>query len=139
MAFVLYSLDQRAHDLVLAFRDTGALKQVYKMRTTVAYGLERFWGEHLRLNGDESRYWKTTWDNLAEILLLSGIALPNDDVSNRSTTAIQAMAEQLWSDERLPRQQRQVALAVLVQLCDAMVWWTQRYKTAGDDLETNED
>jgi hypothetical protein len=35
------------------------------------------------------------------------------------------MAEQLW---QLSHEDQQIALAVLTQLCDCLVWWTQRYK-----------
>ncbi|MBE9033132.1 hypothetical protein IQ266_25675 [filamentous cyanobacterium LEGE 11480] len=128
MALGMYGLDQIAHDLVLEFRDTDALNQVHKMRTTAVYGLERFWGEHLRLNGHDSRLWKNTWEQLAEILAESGIKLPNDDVSSGRTDVIQGMATKLWDSNHFPKEQRQVALAVLIQLCDCMIWWRQRYK-----------
>ena len=52
-------------------RDEKSLNQSYKMRMAVAYGLERFWGEHLRLQAKEpekSQYWKDTWDALVGIL-----------------------------------------------------------------------
>jgi len=35
------------------------------------------------------------------------------------------MSEKLWNMK--PQDQR-VAMAVLTQLCDCIVWWTQRYK-----------
>jgi hypothetical protein len=39
------------------------------------------------------------------------------------------MADGLWRfSEEHPDDQR-VALAVLTQLCDCLVWWTQRYKS----------
>lgn len=136
MALTLYNLDQKAHDLVLEFRDTGALKQVFKMRSTAVYGLERFWGEPLRLNGHEQRYWRKTWDVLQEIVALAGVALPNSSTNNPTTAQIRTITEELWNAEKV--EQRQVSLAVLVQLCDAMVWWTQRYKTANDDLNTDD-
>ena len=44
-----YNLDKIAHDLVLNHCDKGAHNQAYKMRTAASYGLERFWGEQLRL------------------------------------------------------------------------------------------
>ncbi|MEH2337881.1 hypothetical protein [Nostoc sp.] len=55
MAWNSYGLDQEAQKLVLAakLRDQTSLKQSYKMRMAVAYGLERFWGEHLRLQKNE--------------------------------------------------------------------------------------
>jgi hypothetical protein len=126
MALQLYKLDQEAHELVSKYsQHKDALNQAYKMRMTVVYGLERFWGEHLRLQGVKADYWKDTWDKLAEIILATGIELPTD-----SNTDIRETANELWS---LPIEQRKVTLAVLTQLCDCMVWWTQRYKPVRND------
>lgn len=128
MGWEPYNLDQIAHDLVFNHRNQGdgnkdVLGQVYKMRTTVAYGLERFWGEQLRLNGKEAEYWKATWDKLEEIMGIAGITIPNHADRN------QQIAE-LWLDSKEKRDDRKVTLAVLTQLCDCMIWWTQRYKKA---------
>ncbi|MBW4507989.1 MAG: hypothetical protein KME64_15970 [Scytonematopsis contorta HA4267-MV1] len=130
MAWESYNLDQYAHDLVIKYRNKkDALNQAYKMRSTVAYGLERFWGEHLRLwdrEIDKANYWKDTWNALAEIMSYAGVQIPNDDIeSGKDTEAIKNMADKLWSFDV---KQRKVAIAVLTQLCDCMVWWTQRYK-----------
>jgi hypothetical protein len=133
-----YRLDQFAHDLVVKYRDKkdgkiSVLNQTHKMRMTVAYGLERFWGEHLRLDGNKAEYWKDTWKSLEEILSLAGIKLPNDNItSDRDTAAIGTMADKLW---KFDIQQRKVALAVLTQLCDCMVWWTQRYKLSTGEAD----
>jgi len=128
MAWESYSLDQIAHDLVFArkdfkSKDENVLSQVYKMRTTVAYGLERFWGETLRLSGKEAEYWKATWNKLVEIMAKAGIEIPNHDDPAQQIT-------ELWLDSKEKRDDRKVALAVLTQLCDCMIWWTQRYKKA---------
>jgi len=162
MTLQTYGLDQIAQKLVLlvpqsayeankaevVYRTQDVLREAYKMRTTVAYGLERFWGEHLRLgaNTDEGRYWKDVWDALAEDLLKpAGIELPNDDVvvtpvpkdtskdvKNRiekeNSRQICEMADKLWQFAQQEPHNQRVALAVLTQLCDCMVWWTQRYK-----------
>lgn len=121
MGWEPYKLDKEAHDLVCARKTKkDVLGQVYKMRTTVAYGLERFWGEQLRLEGEEADYWKSTWDKLVEIMKLAEIEIPNK--SDRSE-----QISELW---KFPIDDRKVALAVLTQLCDCMVWWTQRYKKA---------
>ncbi|MGB5970519.1 MAG: hypothetical protein WBG70_19555 [Spirulinaceae cyanobacterium] len=127
MAWQSYSLDQEAHDLALKYReDKDAAKEAHKMRMTVAYGLERFWGEHLRLEGSsKGDYWQDTWQALHDILALAGINLPNDEVSSNDTEAIEAMAAKIWA---FPTNHSKVALAILTQLCDSMVWWTQRYK-----------
>lgn len=132
MVLKSFYLDRKAHDLVLKYRDKkdrnnkSVIKESHKMRVTVSYGLERFWGEQIRLQGsEEGNYWKETWNKLAEILQKSGIQLPNDSVDRNSTQQIQQMADKLW---KFDPQQSKIALAVLTQLCDCMVWWTQRYK-----------
>ncbi|MFP4134821.1 MAG: hypothetical protein ACOCZG_02540 [Halothece sp.] len=130
MGWQTYGLDQEAQKLVLNAiqRDKDSLNQAYKMRMAVAYGLERFWGEHLRLQGREqakSDYWKETWDTLVDIMSRGGITLPNDQVNSSNASSIRQMSEQLW---RLDIEAQRVSLAVLTQLCDALIWWTQRYK-----------
>jgi hypothetical protein len=122
MAWEPYNLDKIAHDLVFARRNNKDLfNQVYKMRTTIAYGLERFWGEKLRLEGEESQYWDETWIKLKEIMENAGIEVPNH-------SDITQQVEALWLDSTEKREDRKVILAVLTQLCDCMIWWTQRYK-----------
>jgi hypothetical protein len=39
------------------------------------------------------------------------------------------MSAKLWS---IPLEDQRVAVAVLTQLCDCLVWWTQRYKGKTD-------
>jgi hypothetical protein len=114
-------------------RNAQSLNQAYKMRMAVAYGLERFWGEHLRLQSKEpekSQFWKETWDTLAIVLTKAGMTLPNDPVSASNTSQIQAMSRKLWE---LTIEEQRIAIAVLTQLCDCIVWWTQRYKTREED------
>ncbi|MEM9815294.1 MAG: hypothetical protein AAF827_02610 [Cyanobacteria bacterium P01_D01_bin.6] len=125
-----YDLDRKAQELVLKARDRDrdSLNQSYKMRMATPYGLERFWGEHLRLKGKEkskSQYWQETWEALVEMMANAGIKIPNDRVNPEDTSTIQAMSEKLW---KIDLQDQRVALAVLTQLCDCIVWWTQRYK-----------
>lgn len=142
MSLQMYGLDQIAQKLVLVcrsstdsgdaspkYRNQEVLGQAYKMRTTVAYGLERFWGEHLRLGIEtpEGRYWKDVWDALAEdILKPAQIELPNDPANNQER--IYQMANKLWSFAQENPNDQRIALSVLTQLCDCLVWWTQRYK-----------
>ncbi|MFQ3679498.1 MAG: hypothetical protein SNJ60_03185 [Pseudanabaenaceae cyanobacterium] len=135
MAWQTYGLDREAQKLVLRVKqqDADALNQSHKMRMAVAYGLERFWGEHLRLQAKEqdrikSWYWKATWDALVKIVAKAHVEIPNDKVDLKDTKAIQAMSEKLWE---LDLVDQRVALAVLAQLCDCLVWWTQRYKGKG--------
>ncbi|MEL6460036.1 MAG: hypothetical protein AAFQ91_17585 [Cyanobacteria bacterium J06621_15] len=130
MGWKSYDLDREAQKLVLSAkqRDDKSLNQSYKMRMAVAYGLERFWGEHLRLQAKEptkSQYWKETWDALVGIMEQAGVLIPNETVNANKVGEIQAMSEQLW---QLEIQEQRVSLAVLTQLCDCIVWWTQRYK-----------
>ena len=135
MAWKSYELDRAAQNLVLKARerDVKSLNQSHKMRMAVAYGLERFWGEHLRLKGKEetkSIFWKETWDALQNVMENAGVTIPNDPIvpdrqGKLPTQDIQAMSEKLWG---LSLQDQRVAMAVLTQLCDCIVWWTQRYK-----------
>jgi len=132
VAWKSYDLDRRAQTLVLAAkqRDKESLNQAYKMRSTVAFGLERFWGEHLRLRGShgsagKADYWQETWDTLVDIMRQAGVTIPNDAVQASNPKSVQAMAEKLWA---LGVDDQRVAIAVLTQLCDCMIWWTQRYK-----------
>lgn len=139
-----YYLDYNAQELVLKHRDKkNVLNESHKMRMAVAYGLERFWGEHLRLQResiDKSQYWKDVWHKLADILNQAEVELPNDSVisnlPNRTpdekrrkaedeTQNIKNMAEKIWL---MPLAEQRIALMVLTQFCDALVWWTQRYK-----------
>lgn len=149
MSWKAYDLDKIAHDLVLKYRDKDVLNESHKMRMSVSYGLERFWGEHLRLRNEAaaSGYWKDVWNALVDdILKPAQITIPNKPVNiqdppkgarpeekNRiekeNTRQIKEMADGLWKfSEEHPDDQR-VALAVLTQLCDCLVWWTQRYKS----------
>ncbi len=140
MTWKTYKLDQVAQKLVLAARgrEPKTLNQGHKMRMAVAYGLERFWGEHLRLQEKEAQksiYWKETWDALVEVLKEAGLTIPNDRVDARNTQQVQRMSERLWSEISLEDQR--IAMAVLTQLCDCIVWWTQRYKVGNLVEEEN--
>lgn len=139
MAWKSYNIDRVAQKLVLIARerDPQSLNQSHKMRMAVAYGLERFWGEHLRLQAKEeakSKYWKSTWDAFCDLMAEAGLKLPNDQISASDTKAIQDISSRLW---KLEIEDQRVALAVLTQLCDCLVWWTQRYKTGrfADDAD----
>lgn len=127
MSWKLYEIDHIAHDLVLQFRDRDVLGESHKMRATTAYGLERFWGEHLRLKREseaKAEFWKATWDQLCNVMKQAGVKIPNEPIDG-STKSIQAMSEKLWAFDQ---EQRKIALAILIELCDSLVWWTQRYK-----------
>jgi hypothetical protein len=117
MAWDNFKLDKVAHDLVYNHRNREAFTEVHKMRTTISYGLERFWGEQLRLDGQEQAIWADTWTAFCGVMINVGIQLP-------SGTTVD-VAPQLWE---FPQEQRKIALAILAQLCDCIVWWVQRYK-----------
>ncbi len=129
MTWKMYEIDRVAHDLVLKFRDKkDVLNESHKMRVTTAYGLERFWGEHLRLqrdSQDKADYWQATWDELCKILRQAGVEIPNDRVNTNDSVAIKKMTDKLWDFDQ---EQRKIALAILIELCDSLIWWTQRYK-----------
>ncbi|NJO47162.1 MAG: hypothetical protein HC835_16945 [Oscillatoriales cyanobacterium RM2_1_1] len=135
-----YDLDYYAQELVLEFRNTeDVLNESHKMRMTIAYGLERFWGEQLRLereNQTKAQYWSKVWAKLQEILINAGMQdFPNDNVKSNNPddkvkkeeeiTKIKEMAKKIWS---MTLDDQRVALMVLTQFCDSLVWWTQRYK-----------
>ena len=132
MAWHPYNLDHLAQEIVLQarHRDPASLNQSHKMRASCAYGLERFWGEHLRLKDKEpekAAFVGDVWKALVGILRQAGVTLPATLLSSSDAEAtIQGVAAQIWS---LKPQEQQVALAVLTALCDAVVWWTQRLKT----------
>ncbi len=135
MGWKSYELDRAAQRLVLSARqrDPQSLNQAHKMRMSVAYGLERFWGEQLRLQGKEpekAKFWEETWNTLIDVMNNAGMKLPNDKLNGSNTQQIQAMSEKLW---KLTVEEQRVTLAVLTQLCDCIVWWTQRYKTREND------
>ena len=141
MAWHPYDLDRLAQDIVLKARqrDPESLNQAHRMRASCAYGLERFWGEHLRLarkdnDGDKGKadndkvaFVGDVWRALVGVLDMAGITLPAQVMdANRSEADILDVAERLWG---LEKHDQQAALAVLTNLCDAVVWWTQRLKS----------
>jgi hypothetical protein len=133
MAWHPFDLDHRAHKIVLNARqrDRDSLNQAYKMRATCAYGLERFWGEHLRLRENESAkadFVKDTWKAFREIMrdCRPDLVIPEEVPSKQCTEDyICTEADKFWS---LSTADQQECLSILVALCDTIVWWTQRLK-----------
>jgi hypothetical protein len=139
MGWQPFDLDHRALQLVLDARDrdSDSLNQAYKMRSACAYGMERFWGEHLRLsrNNNELKkadFVKDTWQEFIKIMKKSRpdlsipavvltASLPEEEIIR----TVKAEADKFW---RIPPSDQQECLTVLVALCDAIVWWTQRLK-----------
>ncbi|WP_414541693.1 hypothetical protein [Nostoc sp. CCY0012] len=144
MTLHYYEFDREAQKLILKYRDDDVLNESHKMRVTAAYGLERFWGEHLRLmcKGENTKdfkkglFWKAVWDKLVDTMKIAGIEVPNDNIErngrNFSTPGIDRMTQKFWDSKKFPIEHQRVTLAVLTQLCDSLVWWTQRYKKSND-------
>jgi hypothetical protein len=130
MSLKMYGLDRYAHDLVAEFCPKGVLNETHNMRTTAALGLERFFGEHLRLSEkEEGKYWRKTWDVLVKIMAVAGISVPTlKGIENIDSKAIKTVIDDLWNEDIFSKNDRKITLAVLIQLCDNMVWWAQRYK-----------
>jgi len=137
MTWKPYKLDHEAQTLVIDHRDKkDVLTESHKMRIAVAYGLERFWGEHLRFEKDtkdraKSEYWRAVWIQLGDILKEVDIELPDKqgEVKLNETDKIKKVSQQIWEMET---EDRQVALMILTELCNSLVWWTQRYKIRKD-------
>ncbi|MEM8604771.1 MAG: hypothetical protein AAGF24_13165 [Cyanobacteria bacterium P01_H01_bin.121] len=124
MTWESFNLDRVAQDLIFRHRDSSeALQQVQKIQTTAALGFVRFWGECRRTRTnrtpEEDQIWQDTWVALQTTLAEAGIELPNQDAETQA----------LWT---VPYEQQEIALAVLAQLSEYMVWWTQRYKKFAD-------
>jgi hypothetical protein len=141
MSWEPYALDYKAR-LLVKNQIPDSLREAYKMRETVAYGLERFWGEAKRYRANQERfeeqfrandkqdycekakvekakadYWEAVWNELVEII--------KEDITLPKHADVKVDANELW---KLNRDSQEIALAVLIQFCDCLVWWTQRYK-----------
>jgi len=134
MSWEPYALDSRARILVTS-QNEHSLREAYKMREAVAYGLERFWGESMRYRANQKRfeeqnksdkakveqakadYWESVWNELVEII--------KEDIKLPRHQDVRVNNNELW---KLNRDSQEVSLAVLIQLCNCLVWWTQRYK-----------
>ena len=140
MSWQPYRIDDCARQVVLKAlqRDPQgeSLSQVFKMRVTCAYGLERFWGEYLRLKQKPAEQMKAeiildTWRFMSkEILADTGIDLPFDpdlDLSARvNQQAVRNSLEKIWELRTTRPYQAQVALSVLTTFCEAIIWWKNR-------------
>ena len=140
MSWQPYRIDDCARQVVLQAlqRDPKgeSLSQVFKMRVTCAYGLERFWGEYLRLKQKPAERNKAeiiydTWRFMSEeILADTGIDLPFDpdlDPSARGNQqAVRNSLEKFWELRTTQPYQAQVALSVLTTFCEAIIWWKNR-------------
>lgn len=140
MSWQPYRIDDCARQVVLKAlqRDPQgeSLSQVFKMRVTCAYGLERFWGEYLRLKQKPAEQLKAeiildTWKFMKDdILAGTGIVLPFDPGldprDRRNQEAVRRSLEQFWNLRTTQPYQAQVALSVLTTFCEAIIWWKNR-------------
>jgi len=138
MSWQPYGVDDCAQQVILdAIKRDPTLKslnQVFKMRTTCAYGLERFWGEFLRLrNGTEAEILRSliihdTWTALRNRLLKdTGIMLPYDPKLNLANQEdVRQSLEKLWEIRTQNPKEAQLVLAILVSFCEAIIWWKNR-------------
>lgn len=139
MSWHPFELDHLALEIVLKARsrDPKSLNQAYKMRIACSYGLERFWGEHLRLADQEvakAAFVADTWKAFTGAISKANpqTSLPATMLSkNVDEELIKGMTQQIWS---LDLQENQACLSILTELCNSIVWWTQRLKvTKGED------
>jgi hypothetical protein len=138
MSWQPYGVDDCAQQVILdAIKRDPTLKslnQVFKMRTTCAYGLERFWGEFLRLNnGTEAEVMRSliihdTWKILRNQLLDgTDIKLPYEPKLNLANQDdVRKSLEKLWEIRAQNPKQAQVVLAILTSFCEAIIWWKNR-------------
>lgn len=139
-----YGIDDCARQVVLNAlrndRSGDSLNQVFKMRITCAYGLERFWGEYLRLkNGNPKEQSKAaiiqdTWRLMKEqILSGTGIELPyQPNLNTRSAEDVRRSLQEIWQLRTTKPHEAQVVLAVLVSFCEAIIWWKNRLSPDSD-------
>ena len=125
-----YSFDHYAQSLVIKYRDQkDVLNETHKMRMTIAYGLERFWGEPLRLEKEsqpKANYWKDVWKTLLEEFLQpSGLGIKLPSIYSSSTEKIQETIQLIWD---MDQEEREISQMILTQFCDSLVWWSQRLK-----------
>lgn len=153
MTWTPYLLDNIAQKIVIDAikrdkkENTKSLMQAHRLRGSCAYGLERFWGEQIRLlnesNPDDKSKGKFTqdvWLELVRIMKTAGIILPagsidpppkgGSSLENRYLHQVQEACNQIRA---LDKQETQATLAVLASLCDAIVWWKQRLAKEGQD------
>lgn len=138
MSWHPYGIDDCARKVVLDALERDperkSMNQIFKMRLTCAYGLERFWGEYLRLrNGNsieqkKAEIIKQTWLSLKnDILSETGIILPYDpSLDLENAQAVRSSLEDIWSLRTESPHQAQIVLSVLTNFCDAIIWWKNR-------------
>lgn len=138
-----YDLDHLAVEIVLKAKQrdekdgTDSRTQAHKMRAACAYGLERFWGESRRIAKDEpnrAAFIADVWKGFSGVLDKAGISIPADLLSQDGQAAeASAIINKLWA---LSLYEQSVALTVLTNLCDSVVWWSQRLLKPSKEADT---
>jgi len=89
MTWTPYLLDNIAQKIVLDAieRDSKSLVQAHRLRSACSYGLERFWGEQIRLLNEKNdndkakgQFTKDVWNALVLIMKSAGVDLPDEDI-----------------------------------------------------------
>jgi hypothetical protein len=124
------SLNSLPAKIKIKYRDQkDVLNETHKMRMTIAYGLERFWGEPLRLEKEsqpKANYWKDVWKTLLEEFLQpSGLGTKLPSTYSSYTEKIQYTIQLIWD---MDQEEREISQMILTQFCDSLVWWSQRLK-----------
>ena len=82
MTWTPYLLDNIAQKIVLDAieRDSKSLVQAHRLRSACSYGLERFWGEQIRLLNEKNdndkakgQFTKDVWNALVLIMKSAGV------------------------------------------------------------------
>jgi hypothetical protein len=151
MTWTPYLLDNIAQEIVIDAiqrdkkENTNSLMQAHRLRGSCAYGLERFWGEQVRLLNESTpdekskgKFTQDVWLALAAIMKTAGIILPAESIdpppkggSSTESRYLQQVQEACCQIRSLDKQEIQASLAVLASLCDAIVWWKQRLAKRG--------
>jgi hypothetical protein len=149
-----YLIDNIAQKIVLdaIIRDqekgTKSLAQAHRLRSSCAYGLERFWGEQIRLINENNpndkakgEFTREVWQALAAIMHSAGVELPSDRVTslpgklarNDTSPYLEQVQNACNQIRALDKNATQASLSVLSTLCDAIVWWKQRLSKEARD------
>ncbi len=70
------------------------------------------------------------WPKGFQLVTSFDIDIPGRNITSTETEDIQPVVDELW---KMSLSDRRIVLMVLTQLCDSLVWWTQRYKIKDDN------
>ena len=154
MTWTPYLIDNIAQQIVLdaierdRARNTKSLAQAHRLRSTCAYGLERFWGEQIRLLNENNPsdkakgdFTSDVWQALTAIMNSAGVDLPSARIApppnriarNERSPYHEQVRSACSQIRNLDKNESQASLSVLSTLCDAIVWWKQRLSKEGEE------